>query len=505
MVKLVEAKHPKLGQVVHMKYLPSSLTLLPKISAIIILQIGLVFSGFGQRKVKVEDFKYRRSSLQVMMMESAAYPKKDTVEDAFKTAPFPDKYNNHTVSDRSFNPKDYGGSLEHEEVSLKPVKGHKAGKPEDRKACSEYLKQNQVARKMVAKWFNRGIDGSFNMDLIAERGYYNASEMEASIAAGSVRGVSSLADAGEELIKNTFVVISKLNFVKNEPIARVARDVALAAAADIENEFARGLAEVAANAGYEMTKDGYTVVTTAYLYQLRWNDSIAAVFYQDYWVNEGGLNMDRILAFETSDIFSMEFVGAEKASSMVLISAGRSEAEIIREATIRNVDNVYVKLQKKFDVFKTKTPLISVDPCMAQIGLKEGVSKGDKFDVLEQTVDPKTGLTKYVKKGQITAIKNMIWDNRYSPGIEEAPKTVDTEDGIDDLPADSVPNPPVAPNDSALTDSTKTDSQVALKSAGGLSEKPDKKSKKGKDEPLTATHFKCSGKLYPGMLLRQVK
>jgi hypothetical protein len=54
------------------------------------------------------------------------------------------------------------------------------------------------------------------------------------------------------------------------------------------------------------------------------------------------------------------------------------------------------------------------NPITAKIGMKEGIDNGDKFEVLEQTIDPKTGLTKYESKGKITVEKDKIWDNRYN-------------------------------------------------------------------------------------------
>ncbi len=83
-------------------------------------------------------------------------------------------------------------------------------------------------------------------------------------------------------------------------------------------------------------------------------------------------------------------------------------------ATIRNIDNVYSKLQRKYEVFKPKVPLYSGYPITAKIGRKEGLEGGERFEVLEQTVNQKTGRTEYVRKGVITVDKKSIWDNRYN-------------------------------------------------------------------------------------------
>jgi hypothetical protein len=48
--------------------------------------------------------------------------------------------------------------------------------------------------------------------------------------------------------------------------------------------------------------------------------------------------------------------------------------------------------------------------------MKEGLEGGEKFEVLEQTLDPKTGRTVYEKRGTIKVEKDMIWDNRFNAG-----------------------------------------------------------------------------------------
>lgn len=357
---------------------------------------------------KLSDVKYRRSSLHTILLESEKFPFKDTVIKAYYNAPFPDKYNNHTIGEKSFDPSVYG-----------TVSGDSANYKE---TIDNYFKQKKIANQLVAKWFNRQEDGSFNMDLIGERGEYNASEMEANIAQSSARGVSALADAGEELINNTFVVVSRLNFVNNEIPAAIARDIAKSAANNISNSMVREIALAAADLAYEKGKEGFSVWTTAYLYRLTWNDSIAAVFYNDMWMDKSNIDPARKELFDNSDLFSLEFVGDEKATSLVTFSLKekRTEEKIVEISTIRNIDAVYAKLQKKYDVFKTKTPLYSGYPITAKIGLKEGVEKGDKYEVLEQVVDTE-GRTKYVRKGVVEVDKSQIWDNRFSP-VDEQPQ-----------------------------------------------------------------------------------
>jgi hypothetical protein len=216
----------------------------------------------------------------------------------------------------------------------------------------------------------------------------------------------------------------------------------------------RKVAEIAADVAYKKAREGYSVWTTSYLYKLQWNDSISGTFYNDYWMDKNSIDPAKKEQFDNTELFSLKFVGSEKSRSLVTGSfkEQRGAEKLVEMATIRTIDNVYSKLQKKYDVFKTKTPLLSGDPLTAEIGLKEGLDGGDKFEVLEQTVN-KEGKTEYVRKGTIKVDGKLIWDNRYAAGQEPG------------------------------TDST------------AVSKKP----------ILTFTTFKGGKDFYPGMLIRQIK
>ena len=76
----------------------------------------------------------------------------------------------------------------------------------------------------------------------------------------------------------------------------------------------------------------------------------------------------------------------------------------------------YVKLQKNYDVFKTKSPFYEIDSkgkvCTAKIGTKEGLVGGEKYEVLIPKFS-RSGGTKYSRKGIIKVDKKSIWDNSY--------------------------------------------------------------------------------------------
>lgn len=414
----------------------------------IIIPILLISNTISsQDRVEIEDIKYRRSSLHTILIELPNIPFKDVVVDAYNNAPFPEKYNNHLLEEKSFDPKKY--TLTNEERDAAGLKSRKAEGKADTLAqrkkemplkIKKYFKDKKIANQIVAKWFNRQPDGSFDMELVAERGFYNATEMEEAIAQGSVRGMASIADAGEELIKNTFVIVSTSAFLDNEVTASAIRATAYTAA-EILGGYGSSLAKIAADVVYKATKDGYSVWTSAHLYQLKWNDSISNIFYNELWMDKSNVDSIKKIAFDESNIFELEHVGSEKANTLVTMwnkNKGNSkkkksnkkkksrkerktdttdgiintDEEYIAKATSTNLRRVFIKLQKEYDVFKTKTPLLTGYPITARIGKKEGLKGGEKFEVFERIIDRKTGLTKYEKRGDIKVDKKLIWDNR---------------------------------------------------------------------------------------------
>lgn len=467
------------------------------------LFVALAITASASAQNKPAEVKYRRSSLHSIMVDDAKLPNAKVIKDVFTKQPLPEKYNDHSLASRSFQPDKYLLTAEEKKALGAKTESKAAGKMKgaakgaaagatgglvdttDAKympqVIEKYLAENNVARDLVAKWFNRGANGAFNMNLIGERGSYDATAMQVNAAKGSARGLASIADAGVELIGNTFVVATRFNYVSKKEIYDAAQ-AALAATAAVGGGAAAGKLkgkvpgggsvpnvpitpemQAAKDAAYKKATEGYIVQCTSYLYQLVWNDSVEAVFYNDLWMDDSKIDAKKKEAFDNSKLFTMKYIGDGKAVANVPLSLKkkRTDEELIAVATQNASDAAIAKLQRDYEVFKTKTPLYSGNPITAKIGLKEGIEPGDKFEVLEQQLDEKTGKTKYVKKGKIKVDGDKIWDNRYA--LEgEAP-----EAEAPALDKDGKPLPP----------------------------KP----------VYTETTFKGGSKYYPGMLIRQIK
>ena len=169
-----------------------------------------------------------------------------------------------------------------------------------------------------------------------------------------------------------------------------------------------------AEIGSDIVGKGYFVRTNSYLYRLVWNDEIASEFYNDLWMDESNYDPERKKAFDRSDLFKLEYVGSEISRNNLqsTIFSSKSNEELIEIATIKAVDKNIGKLQRSYEEFRVKTPLLSIDPLAAKIGLKEDLEKNDKFEVLEQVLN-EDGTTYYDRVGVIKVDGKHIWDNTY--------------------------------------------------------------------------------------------
>ena len=365
---------------------------------------------------------------------------KERIIKAYYENPFPEKYNNHIISDKVFDPDKmtlttqdylnagfYKDTLKSAKDFLfalkKPFNALRYTASDSSRAVQEptaeelnniyiqkYINEKGLAKQIVASWFNLKSDGSYDWELIKERGKYSASAQKLDQAASAAQSTDFLMDF--DLIGNTYTVFNKMTFYENEPVARMLRDKAKAEVAKTlagKPEILLTKAYEKLDQAYEKMKVGYTVICNNYLYQLVWNDSIAQKAKLDIF-NAPTVNMQ---AFNATDLFKMSFVGKSTVTSLVTFKIGetRTQDQIINLQVKRTLDNALAKLQKKYVQFRPVSPIASVGPVTAQIGLKEGVEKGQSFEILEQGFN-KLGLPVWKSIGKVSVDKKKpIWDN----------------------------------------------------------------------------------------------
>jgi hypothetical protein len=404
----------------------------------------LFFAGLVSTQVFSQSVtNYRRSSLTMVLIENENLGKnKQLVTDSYYAKPFPDKYNNHVISDKVFSTaamklttndylnagfykdtlktmKDFLSALKQPLNPLRYVTADSSKavqEPNPKELLNiyiqKYINEKNLAKQTVATWFDRKPDGTMSWDVIKERGMYSASAEAKDAASSTASAVDYLMDF--ELIANTYTVFNKLEFFPNEPVARAIRDAAkqeVTAQLAGKPEILLTKAIQGIDAVYEKTKEGYTVICNTYLYQLEWNDSIAKLTNRYFFSDDSNANKQQI--WDTTNLYKMKFVGKTTSSSLVTFKIGekRTEEQIIDLQVKRTIDNALAKLQKEYVQFRPVAPVANIDPVTAQIGLKEGVEAGQKYEILEQGFN-ELGMPVWKSVGSVSVDKKApIWDN----------------------------------------------------------------------------------------------
>jgi hypothetical protein len=351
---------------------------------------------------------YRRSSLYQILINHQEQKFANDIREVFLDIPVSEHFNNHDLAVK---------------VVDMDEKLKRAGSANENSTVTNFLERNKIASRLVAKWFDRDFyTGKCDMDLIRERGLYNASEIDKIAASHSVRGNALLEDAGEDLIGNTFVIVNDIRYIDKEN-----RGKAISAGLGILGGVLGAMYNVDLSDLTQNLQDmaetlkGFKVNVNTFLYQLVWNDDIAAEFYQ----NQYGMtdNSAAKTNFENArDNYKLRYIGKQENSGSNTSFLGvnlDTPTAMVRKACQRAIDENVAELQHSYEAFRTKTPLISVEPLTAYVGLKEGVSEHTRFEVLE-TVQKENGKVEYKRVGIIQPIKNLIWDNRYMAVEENA-------------------------------------------------------------------------------------
>lgn len=350
------------------------------------------------KKGETEDF--RRSSLCLLLVTSEGDEYAKAIEEQFMAMPVPARYNGLNTDVRVLN----------------------IGKKTTEKRISKTLQDNQIAKQLVGKWFNRDYQGRMNMNRIHEWGGYNATFADLKRAENTVRGTAMLSDEGEELIKNTFVMVCDISYYDRKTtgvfLAALAQSLG-SVAGNLTNDQQlkqqyNDLGTASATAALDIA--GFSVNIISYLYQLEWSDKLRDKIYSRYWVDETTPKAEanqRKSAFDSDrESFKLEFLGQyrSRAGKTVSESATPDLSLVVREVCADAVDKSINNLAKMFPVFKAKTPFYcDNDQIYAYIGTKEGMTPKSKFEVIETEKTEDNGI-KYNKVGEVRPTN--VWDNK---------------------------------------------------------------------------------------------
>ena len=291
-----------------------------------------------------------------------------------------------------------------------------------------WLKENHIASLLIGQWFNakaEKVDGShYNMQLIQERGAYNASELEKLRSNESVRGDALLKDAGMELIPNTYVTVTYFTVKTAQEVSQ---------ADDWDSSWTTTMFELirAVNPAWRSNADvkAFWVESTTFLFKLNWDEETENKFLTEYWDQDFN-------KLASSNDFTLKYMGYVESNGCGYPLPGKENEDknILSMALYDAIDNGVAKLQKEYEDFKIKVPLIEVNgkDATAFIGLKEGLEKNTKFEVLERVYNEKTNTFRYKKVGNLKIDKSRVWENREMiEGIRRSEPSVKPNPNVD--------------------------------------------------------------------------
>ena len=182
-----------------------------------------------QEEVKTVEQKmeYDRSSLSLLMVYHPEDEFGAAIDSAYHAMPFPDKYDEHNIGFERIDNSAITGVQKGNKIGLiKAQYGKKLNAKDlqkNSKALEDILNNAHIANYMIAKWFGLYEGQVCNMDLIKQRGQYNATEFDVAIANQSARGLAMLSDAGEQLIGNSYVLVNDMTYATAEERAQAAK------------------------------------------------------------------------------------------------------------------------------------------------------------------------------------------------------------------------------------------------------------------------------------------
>lgn len=331
---------------------------------------GILFSFSNIANAQeLSEVKYQRGSVIQMMIEHPMYMFNDEVANVFKKLPVSERFNNHNLG-------------------VKVVKFATQEFSDQQSNISSFIDQVNLGGRAVAKWFNWNKNtGAFNMDLVKERGLYNASALDKELASLNIRGSSILYDAGEKLIPNTYLIMSDICY--KGKYSNKEKDM-----------------------NYVKKTHSFDVKIVSYIYQLNWDNDKLNEFYSIYY-NGATDFINKVNQYNFTFRAKVETDYSEKSNYI-------SQAVLIERVVARCLDINMAKLQRAYPDFRIKALITSTEPIQAEIGLKECITPDSVFEVLEMDVNDK-GIVTYNRVGIVSPVEGKVWDNRYMADEEDTP------------------------------------------------------------------------------------
>lgn len=270
---------------------------------------------------------------------------------------------------------------------------------------AKLLDEKKVGQGIVAKWFNRQPDGTFNTEILKERGVYNSDDADLSIATASKRGESSLMDAGLGLVDHSYVLVLGFSNLMT-----------------MDQYYTTMEAKPETR-----TMNGVKCDLIGLLYKLDFSDSVSSVFFQDMWVNKTSTDSKaKIGRFDANTFPLIPVKNLIMPVQSTQYNPGQSLApkvqktqnELLRDMVNSSMTNVLNHLTYQVSAFKVKGQIYKTNPIAVKIGKKEGLGFDQRYFVFENR-QTRNGEQYSSRRGVIKSMS--VADNRTITSGETEP------------------------------------------------------------------------------------
>ncbi len=338
-----------------------------------------------------DDDSYSRSSLSFLLLD------------------FNDKYAQYLK--QNINRIQAPAKFDYNDIATKYIPAncvHNMASSKKTKQILTTLRNINYANQIMRYWWQVQDDGSYSVDLIKQRGIYNATDEDVYQADASKRGRSRLADGGLKLLNNNYVLVleyDNLQTMKDEydKIDRRNKKYAEKTSTNFEP--------------VERTKNGFKAKLTAYLFKLNYSDTIQG-YLDNSFINDNKIDVNKF-----DKIFSHIYAPYKLISTETLDADGTqynpgqslapnrqlTKNELIVKLLNTSVDKAMDKIETSVASFKVKANVTSINPVKAKIGIKEGVKYERRFIVYEYVANRKNEV---VAKRKATIRASKVKDNR---------------------------------------------------------------------------------------------
>ena len=318
--------------------------------------------------------EYNRNSLTILLVDGVKYS--SDLKSAMNTVTVPEKFDNNMLAKRILPP-----ASSSDEVRMK-------------------LESMDIPKDIFSKWFSRTDDGRFSMSVIHERGLYNATDADVHEASATKRGLDKLQDAGEKLIKQSYVMvicygdIKTMNQIYDEIDARNR---------NISKTFGTKFTPV------DRDRNGYRGEVAGFLFRLSNVSEVMNDFYSNMWIFDDD-EPETVAAkrqkfndaqFHLSYVTSVTATVEASQSNYVPQKSRQELFDILLNSSVEMLVNGF---ENKVEQWKVRTTLYSTFPLRAKIGTKENLHIEDRYFVYEYQMD-KNGQVEPKRRGVIRAKK----------------------------------------------------------------------------------------------------